>query len=271
MELMLCHLLRYGGHDGFCAPAAQYPGSYSASSDTFGPSDLRLKHAIRVLHGQQINYRFIAYMLDLIALNKNRDGNYAYGQYKYFESKKEPMVLSITKELLPSAGGHVLLPYFAVEEDGFKKIFVHDVNHSFFNPDTSEHNFYTQRRNFVKIDPSDGCWSYGGGLNYSGCSSGDITDGNLIIMPFSVVGRKDRLPQSLFADAAEAIGKIFVFSQEPELEQLASPDGRRLFQPGTQKLELNDSLAMRSVLPFIPINGGQPIPKDAAQLFFVRG
>ncbi|MBL7810142.1 MAG: hypothetical protein JNN28_20135, partial [Saprospiraceae bacterium] len=46
---------------------------------------------------------------------------------------------------------------------------------------------------------------------------------------------------------------------------------RRLFQPGTQKLELNDSLAMRSVLPFIPINGGQPIPKDAAQLFFVRG
>ncbi|MEO6757920.1 MAG: hypothetical protein ABIO24_00595, partial [Saprospiraceae bacterium] len=273
LELMLCHLLRYGGHAGFCAPAPQYPGSYVSSGDTLGPSDLRLKQAIRVLHGHQINYRFIAYMLDLIAVNKNRDGNYVYSQYKYFEAKKEPMVLSITKELVPStsSGGHVLLPYFAVEEDGFKKIFVHDVNHSFFNPDTSEHNFYTQRRNFVKINPSNGCWSYEGGLNYSGCSSGGVTDGNLIIMPFTIVGRKDRLPQSLFADAAEAIGKIFVLSQATELEQLSSPDGRRLFQPGMRTLELNDSLAMRSVLPFIPINGGQPIPKDAAQLYFVRG
>ena len=274
LELMLCHLLRYGGHAGFCAPASQYPGSYVSSGDELGPDDLRLEHAIQVLHGHQINYRFLSHMLDIIAVNKNRDGNYAYGQYKYYEAKKEPMVLSVTKSLVPSEtdGGHVLLPYFATEEDGFKKIFVHDVNHSFFNPDTSEHNFYTNRNNYVKINPSDGCWSYGGGLNYSGCSSGGPSgSGNLIIMPFSIVARKDRLPQSLFADAAEALGKIFVLSQETQLEQLSVPDGRRYFQPGRQDVEFADSLAMHSVLPFVPINGGKPLPKDATQLYFVRG
>jgi hypothetical protein len=280
LDLMAAQLLRYGGYDGFCAPAPQYPGAiYSApqgvEDETIGPDDLRLEHAIQIQHGHQLNFRFLSQILDLIAQNKNRDGNYAYAQYKYYEAKKEPMVLSVTKHFSPDSGGHVLIPYHIAEEGGIKKIFVYDVNRTFFKAGTDGHDWYTNRNNYITVKPGDGTWSYDMGSSgiWSGSPSGGFSgsgSGNLIIIPFSTVRSKDRLPQSLFADAAEAIGKIFILSHDAQVEQFSTPDGRRYLKSGVQELETSDSVALRSVLPFISLNGGQP-DKDAAQLYFVRG
>ena len=52
--------------------------------------------------------------------------------------------------------------------------------------------------------------------------------GNLVLMPFSIMNVKDRLPQSLFADAAEALGKIFIYGNNGTLQAIHTPDERSI-------------------------------------------
>jgi len=45
-------------------------------------------------------------------------------------------------------------------------------------------------------------------------SPNSLSGGNLIVVPLSVAGKKDRLPQSLFAEGAYALNKIFIFANQ---------------------------------------------------------
>ncbi|MBL7810141.1 MAG: hypothetical protein JNN28_20130 [Saprospiraceae bacterium] len=280
MNIGALQLIRYGGYSGFCAPASQYPRKYSAN-EYKEPADSRLQRAIQILQGHILNYRVITYMLDLIAANNSRNGNFAYDQYKYFSAKKEYCTIGITESFTNVGASHALLPYHFTEDGaGNRKIYVYDVNRPFNKPGPGDegHDWYIDKNNFIEIK-SDGTWSFDMADNctcpWSGSPSSDPAaatgSGHIFLMPFSIVGRKDRLPQSIFADAAEAIGKIFVLSQGTEIEQLSSPDGRHYFQPGKKTLELGDSVAMRSVLSFISNNSRPFIGEDAAQLYFIRG
>jgi hypothetical protein len=275
MDLMALQLYRYGGYDGFCAPAYQYPGSQYVGGveDSTGPNNARLSHSIQLMHGRQLGHRFLSHLLDVISINKNRDGNYAYGQYKYYEAKKEPCLISVTKGFSPADGGHVLIPYFAEDSAGVKKkIYVYDPNRSFYASGGDGHDFYSNRVNFIEINESNGQWKYlmdGESVPWTGYPGGGLSDaGNCIIIPFSVVRSLDRLPQSLFADAAEALAKIFVFG-DTRLGEVSTPDGR-VFRPDGSRVGEDTCLQLRSVMPFIPINGGHPVGSDS-ELWFVRG
>jgi hypothetical protein len=271
IDLMGLQLIRYGGYDGYCAPAYQYPGDNTASgaADTIGPVDQNLVHSIQLMHGRQLGHRFLSNILDIIAESKNRDGNFAYGQYKYFEAKKEPCLISITKGFNPADGGHVLVPYFGLDSLGIKKkLYVYDPNASWYN--AAGHDYYTSGQNFVEINVADGHWIYRNApdtVPWQGKPSGGLSDnGNLMIFPFSIVRSKDRLPQSLFADAAEAIGKIFIYG-DARLDGIATPDGRTFDPIGVGEGRIP---SLRAVMPFIPMNGGGPSGIDGT-LWFIRG
>lgn len=47
--------------------------------------------------------------------------------------------------------------------------------------------------------------------------------GNCMVIPISVAGKKDRLPQSLFAEGAYALNSIFIFGNNTQLRQLTLP------------------------------------------------
>jgi hypothetical protein len=275
MSLLALQLLRYGGYDGFCSPASQYPRKYTGN-EYREPADPRLFHSIQMMQGHLLNFRVISNMLDIIAENKNRDGGFAFDRYKFYEAKKEYCLIGVTENFDPAGEAHALLPYFATDDGaGNVRIYVYDVNRPFNKPGPNGHDWYTGGQNFVQINTNNNTWSYDMAdtcaCPWSGSPSGGLSgSGNIFIFPFSIMRSKDRLPQSIFADAAEAIGKIFILSQDAQVEQLSTPDGRRYLQSGVQELETSDSVALRSVLPFISLNGGQP-DKDAAQLYFVRG
>ncbi|MBK8920109.1 MAG: hypothetical protein IPM81_01135 [Saprospirales bacterium] len=274
MSLMALQLLRYGGHDGFCAPASQYPRKY-AGGEYREPASDGLLHSIQMLQGHILNFRVVSHLLDIIAANKNRDGNYAYDQYRYYDAKKDYTILCITKGLVDVAESHALLPYhITVDGAGNKRMYVYDVNRPFNKPGSEGHDWYTNGNNFVQINSSDGAWSFDMAdtcvCPWTGVSSGPVeTSGNIMIVPFSIMRNKDRLPQSLFADGIEAASKLFLFGQGVVLEQIATPDGKRYFKPGAREVETSDSAALRSVLPFFSMQGGKALA-NGGQLFFVR-
>ena len=122
MALTALLLFKYEGHQGFCAPAYQY--TESSVADPNAPLTL----LINQMHGHQVNLPSLRLLLDIIASSKNRDGNYAYDQVNYYWSQDDPTLVSITKSLNPSDGGHTLIAYAAQPFLGQKRIFVYDPN-----------------------------------------------------------------------------------------------------------------------------------------------
>lgn len=282
MDLMSLQLLRYGGYDGFCAPAYTHQGISHA-----GPVVPELTTAIQKQHGRQLGHRFILHTLDVYAQNKMRDGNYVYSQYLYYLSRKEPVTISVTESLFPVGdkdGGHSLVPYHAEDLGSTKRIYVYDVNRVFHYSDDLEtvdlehRAWYAQGENYVEIESSTGAWKFYmsdsdsipstplGELWEGSPSSG----GSLILFPFSVMRIKDRIPQSLFAEVADALGKIFVYSSETKLKQISTPDGRHYINEELGDYNHDEDSGLRSACPFIPIARGKS-GGNQSQLYFIKG
>lgn len=218
-------LKKNGGYLGFCYPPYTYSGTISSiDPDIIGPADPNLQTAIAMVHGNQINHGFLLFLLDVITMAKNRDGRYAFDRVNYYLSKDDPPVISVTKNLSPAGGGHVLIPYDTRIVSGEKRIYVYDPNHSFYEPGANGHDYYVNHENYIAINETTGEWSFN--KTYASNPTPDIwtgrpssglggdlgSGGNCIVIPLSIAGKKDRLPQSLFADIAEALNKIFIFA-----------------------------------------------------------
>lgn len=274
MSLAALQLLRYGGFDGICAPASQYPRRYTGTEYREPASD-ELYHAIQMLQPHILNFRVVSHLLDLIAQNKSRDGNYAFDQYNYYAAKKGYSIVCITESYTNVSDSHALLPYHTtVDGAGNKRIYVYDVNRPFNKPGPDGHDWYTSGNNYIQINSSDGKWSFDMAdtciCPWSGVSSSfNGNSGHIMIVPFSIMRNKDRLPQSLFADGLEAASKLFLFGHSVSLEQISTPDGKRYFKPGAQLLEEDDSLALRGIMPFFPMNGCKA-PMENSQLYFMQ-
>ncbi len=273
MDVMAVMMMKNGGHLGFCHPPYAYAGTISSPAvDTFGPTNPTLKRAIQIMHGYQISHGFLSHLLDVINEGGNRDGNYAFQQVNYFLAKNDPCVISVTKGISPADGGHVLIPFYTEDIGGVKKIFVYDPNRSYYNLTDSANGreFYDLKRNYIQVYPS-GKWVYHMGGS-SGFWKGDPgSDGNCIVIPISIAGRRDRLPQSLLADASYTLNTIFIFAKEATVEQITEPaSGRRLFRPGSHDWETGEKQRMKNVLPFVPLGNNAPKP-SGTQVYFVRG
>lgn len=269
MDLLAMVMKKNGGHLGYCCPPYIYAAeSPSPALDTVGPSDLTLRRAIQIMHGHQITHRFLLFLLDVIAISKNRDGNYAYQQYKYYTAKDDPSVISITKSISPADGGHVIVPFFEENLGATKKIYVYDPNRSYYEAGAAGHDYYHNRLNFIEINSGTGAWSYtmADGSIYSGSPG---SGGNFIVIPISVAGKKDRLPQSLLAEGAYALNTIFIFGKTTKLKQIADPEtGKHWLNAQSNDIEPDIIKRMTNVVPFIPMTGGKP-DTTANQAYFV--
>jgi hypothetical protein len=272
MDVLAMMIMKNGGFLGYCHPPYTYSGSYAnPASDTVGPFDPILKTAIEIMHGYQINHGFLSYLLDVIALSKNRDGRYAYQQVNYYLAKNDPPVVSITKTLSPVDGGHVLVPFYTSDLGGTKRIYVYDPNRSYYEPGADGKDWYLNLNNYIEINSGSGEWKYtmDGGDTWTGNPG---SGGNLIAIPLSVAGKKDRLPQSLLADGAYALNTIFIYG-DVKIEQISDPASNRhyLNKAGTN-IEPCKEKRLNNILPFIPLDGAAASKNRADNtVYFFRG
>ena len=274
MDVMELLMLKNGGHLGYCHPPYVYDGCFDSCSfarDTVGPSDRNLRTALEMTHGNQINHGFLSFLLDVIAMHKNRDGRYAFQQVNYYLAKNDPPVMSISKELSPADGAHVVVPYFTEDLGATKKIYVYDPNRSFYKPGPNGHDWYTNKNNFIEINSSSGKWTF----NFC-CSSlwGGKPDsaGNILCIPLSIAGKKDRLPQSLLADGSLAINTIMIWGNV-KVQQISnlSNQKRYLNAEGTA-IEPCEENRLNNVMPFIPLDGALPSKGTGkTNAYFFRG
>ncbi len=266
MNVMALLMMKNGGHLGYCHPPYVYSGSD-------GPDDPTLERALAMTHGNQINHGFLSFILDVLAIKKLRDGNYAYAKVQEYLAKNDPPVICISASTggITGDSGHVVVPYAATQSGSTKKIWVYDPNRSWYISGTGGHDWYTSHLNCITINANTGAWSFPFGDTY--LWFGDPNSGGRIMTaPLSVTGRRDRLPQSLVAEGLYAINTILL-SGNIIIEQITDTvNGRRLLNDAGTELEKSDEKSMNNLLGFIPLNGGRPtLPTRNNKTFFLRG
>lgn len=264
IDLLALMMLKHGGYLGYCHPPHVYAGNPAT-----GPDDPNLMKAMQLMHGQQLTHRFLLFILDIVAQNQNRNGNFAYSQLEYYMAKDDPCILSVTKSLNPDDGGHAIIGYDVVDLGATKRIMIWDPNRTYYEPGADGKDYYDFGNNYIEVTTATGAWSFtmAGGEVWSGSPGGG---GNLVTIPLSVAGKRDRLPQSLFADVAEALTKIFVYADDAELVQITDDQGRRLFLPGTNEPDTSSN-GMKNVIPYIPMTGGRDWKRQGPRVYFYRG
>jgi hypothetical protein len=279
MDVTALLMMKNGGHLGFCHPPYTYDGlifqrtpGVTPSDDRTGPIDPNLKTAIEITHGNQINHGFISFLIDNVAINKVRDGKFAFERARYYLEQNDPPIICMNKAATGIKGedGHVMIPYYCcdtiVNLIHEQRIYVYDPNNSFYRSGDEGVNYYKNKKNFFRIG-EDNSWYYDS-EHYGSPSSG----GRIIVVPLSIAGKKDRLPQSLVADGLLAIQSIIVFGNNVKVEQISDPiNGRCLFNTKGNDIETDESKRMNNILPFIPFNSfeSHSVPKSVA--YFYRG
>lgn len=279
MDVLAMLMLKNGGCYGYCHPPYMYSGSFLSNTnpdgmpnnDTIGPSDPNLRTAIQIIHGYQINHGFLSFLLDVIAINMSRDGRYSYQQTDFYLAKNDPPVISVTKALSPADGGHVIVPYFTKNMGGTKRIYVYDPNRSFYEPGADGKDWYKNGNNYIEINSGSGEWKFtmAGGELWTGSPG---SGGHCIVIPTSVAGRRDRLPQSLLADGAYALNTIFIFG-DVKVEQIKDPVNHRCYLDADgNNLEPCEEKRLSNIFRFIPL--GRPASvneKERTETYFFRG
>ncbi|MBI5856143.1 MAG: hypothetical protein HZB42_00730 [Sphingobacteriales bacterium] len=276
MDVMELLMMKNGGHLGYCHPPYIYTGCYDNCSpgtvDSIGPTDLTLRTALEMVHGFQINHGFLSYLLDIIAINKQLDGRYAYQQVNYHMAKSDFPIMSISKGLSPTDGAHVVVPYFTEDLGATKKIYVYDPNRSFYKPGSDGKEWYKSRNNFIEINSASGAWKFSWCCDGTFWPSNPGIGGNILCIPLSVAGRKDRLPQSLLADGAYAINTIFIWGNV-KVNQISDFTAvkKYLNEDGTN-IEPSEEKRLNNIIPFIPMDGGLPSKGTGkTNAYFFRG
>jgi hypothetical protein len=277
IDVMAMMMLKNGGFLGYCHPPYVYSGTFVSntnpdgmpSNDTVGPDDRALRTAIEIAHGYQISHAFLSFLLDVIALKKNRDGSYAYQQVNFYIAKTDPPVISVTKGLSPADGGHVIIPYFTKDMGGGnKRIYVYDPNRSYYEPGADGRDWYENGNNFISVSGTNWSFTMAGGEVWSGSPG---SGGNCLVIPVSIAGRKDRLPQSLLAEGAYALNTITIFGNV-KVEQISNlTNDKRFFNGEGTDTELSAEKQLNNILPFIPLNGGKSLGTGGTKVYFFRG
>jgi hypothetical protein len=268
LDVMALLMMKNGGHLGYCHPPYVYTGGDGP------PDDTTLEKAIEITHGNQINHGFLSFCLDVLALNKIRDGNYTFAKVQEYLAKNDPPVICISTSSGGIAGdeGHCIIPYATTQSGSTKKIWVYDPNRSWYKTGTDGQPWYTSHQNFITVNSTTGAWSFvmaGADSSYFGDPG---SGGRIMAVPLSVAGKKDRLPQSLLAEGAYALNTILIYGNVI-IEQITDTISRRqLLNDAGTDLEQRDEKRMNNLLGFVPLNGGRPtLPVRNNKAFFLRG
>jgi hypothetical protein len=266
MSLLNLMIQKNGGHLGYCTPVTQYSGD--PTSAAMGPTDLMLRRAINVMHGHQVNLPTVQFLLNIFAQHFNRDGAYAFDQFNYWQSRGDLTLVSITKDISPSDGGHTLIAYRSVDlGGGNKKIFVVDPNRTWGR--TTDQAWYNSESNFIQITGHAWSFDMGGGDTWSG----DLgTGGNLVITPVSVTGPLSRSPASLGDTiVGNLLNSLLLSGDSPHVEQVTDARGKRLYKPGTSEIDTDSSTGMLNMLPWYLSDQQNPRHQPGGVLLFQIG
>jgi hypothetical protein len=279
MDVMAMLMKKNGGFLGYCHPPFTYSGSYAdntnpssmPNNDTVGPTDRTLRTAIEIVHGYQINHGFLSFLLDVIAIHKNRDGRYAYQQVDEDLARDDQPIISISGGLSPADGGHVLIPYHTETVGSIKKIYVYDPNRSWYKSGPTGHDWYTAKNNFIQVNATTGAWTYT--MCCDTVWAGDPgSGGNLLVIPLSIAGRKDRLPQSLLADGSYAINTIMIWG-DVRVQQITDPLTQKHFlDDAGRSPEPCEEKRLDNLLEFMPLGDNNVLlGKGRSKAYFFRG
>ena len=265
MDVMELLIMKNGGHLGFCHPPYVYSG-------VGPPDDSILEKAIEITHGNQISHGFLSFMLDVIAVHKLTDGNYAFGKVKEFLAKNDPPIICISTGSIFSDSGHVIVPYATSESGTTKKIWVYDPNRSWYVNAPDGKPWYDAHSNFIEIDATNGHWSFGMAGTMGTWSGSPGSGGRIAATPLSIAGKKDRLPQSLLAEGSIAINTILIFG-DVKIEQVTDPcNQKQMMNDAGTEPEQCEEKRMDNIIGFVPLNGGHPSKGTGNnKAFFFRG
>jgi hypothetical protein len=205
-------------------------------------------------------------------VNKVRDGNYAFAKVEEYLAKNDPPVICIsaTNGGIFGSEGHCIVPYATSQSGTTKKIWVYDPNRTWYGTGANGRDWFTNHLNFITVNASTGAWSFtmADGTTWSGDPG---NGGRIITAPLSVTGRKDRLPQSLFAEAAYTLNTIFIFGNVT-VEQIKDPtSGRQLVNDAGTDMEQCEEKRMNNLFGFMPFSGGRSLPTGKDRTAFFKG
>jgi len=269
MDVMELLILKNGGHMGYCHPPFIYSG-------VARPDDPVLETAIELTHGNQINHGFLSFCLDVLAVHKLRDGNYAFAKVQEYLAKNDPPIICISASSggITGDSGHVVVPYaISPLSGGIKKIWVYDPNRSWYVPGGPDGKpWYDAHLNFISVNEATGAWSFGMAGTFGLWFGDPGSGGRIMTAPLSVVGRKDRLPQSLLAEGAYALNTILIYG-DIKIDQITDPcNQKQMLNEDGKELEQCEEKRMNNILGFIPLNGGHPAKGTGkTNAYFFRG
>lgn len=234
-----------GGHLGFCCPTNFYGGTSGV-----GPTDPKLLRAINIMHGHQVTLACLQVFFDQFLNGHSQNATFVTPIAQQTLDKEGAFLVSITKSLSPSDGGHTLIAYKMTNLGGSHyRIWVVDPNRIWADSVTPDNrDFYTTNKNY--IDCNGATWKYdmGGSLGIWPTGSGHLT-----VLPVSVAEPTGRVPSSLGLAVGDLLNKIFIAhnGEGATIEQITS-NGKRLFLPGTKQVDWSATTGLRSMAPFFP-------------------
>lgn len=253
-----------GGHLGFCCPTNFYGGTSGV-----GPTDPKLLRAINIMHGHQVTLACLEVFFDQFLNGHSQNATYAIPISQQTLDKEGPYLVSITKSLSPSDGGHTLIAYKMTHLGGSHyRIWVVDPNRIWADSITTDNrDFYTSAKNY--IDCNGASWKYdmGGSLGVWPTGSGHLT-----VLPVSVAEPTGRVPSSIGLAVGELLNKIFIAhdGEGAAISQITS-HGKRLFEPGSKQVDWNNSTGLRTMIPFFPSDARMDGKPFQFELYYNKG
>ncbi len=254
-----------GGNLGYCCPVNFYGGS-----GTTGPSDSKLARVVNIMHGRQMTTSALQSFFDQFLDGHSNMASYGVSYIKTLLAQEGPCIVSITKSLSPSDGGHSMTAYKVDGPAGSEKIWVLDPNRIWADSITNgQRNWYTSNSNFIQISGGGGNkWSFDMADTVLGFGSWTNLDGEghltgLSAMAQSVPGR---VPTSFGLAVGDLLEKVFMSNSDGgeggTIVQVKNAEGKRLFiDEATKEVDWDRATGMRTMMPFFPSNGdGKKIP-----------
>lgn len=262
LSILSLMINNYGGYRGFCAPTIQYTEVDANGAPTI-PGLLR---AINIMHGHQISLLFIQSVIEQANGGHSLDAAYAVTRAQQDIAREGPVVVSVTKGLLPTGGGHAIIGYAVENRGGGKyRIKVVDPNRIWRDTGANHRGWYTSDSNNVYVDGHKWSFMMAGNLVAWPTDGRDDTipggtpgSGNLTIFPISIAGPTSRTPSSLGLGVTQLLTKVFIMNREGALRgrisQVRDADGKRLFSdPEKYQVDWDSTTGMRAMVPFYPM------------------
>lgn len=280
LSILSMMINNFGGYKGFCAPTIQYTNVDGSGA----PTTPGLLRAINIMHGHQISLLFIQSVIEQVNGGHALDAAYGVTRATQTLGREGPFLLSVTKSLLPTDGGHAIIGYDVINEGGGNyKIMVVDPNRIWADTSMNHRGWYTSNSNFVQVNGHDWSFMMAGKVVAWPTEGRDDTipggtpgSGNLTIYPLSIAGPTSRTPSSLGLGVTSLLSQIFIMNKDGALggriEQVTNGKGKRLFaDPAKYIVDSDTTTGIGKMTPFYPMgvppNGG----KWPFELYFHNG